>query len=295
LAWRRSEMAKLYEKIRDIDRRVVFLFIALSVIIPLLYAVRFPEFPTPMVKSVFDAVENLPEGSRVLISFDYDPASEPELEPMALAWMRHCALKKHKIFIMALWPLGQNMAEGVINRTIKKDFPDYEYGVDYINLGYKSGGPGVINVILTDFENMYPVEVVQSRPLHEFPIFKDVKNLKSMDLIINVSAGTPGLKEWIQFGSDPAKVPIIGGATAVQAPLLYPYYPKQLIGLLGGLKAAAEYEKLLGDKYPQYSDIRKNKGRIRMGAQAIAHMVIMAFIIIGNITFFIDRMRERKG
>ena len=49
-------MAKLYERIRDIDRRVVFLFIALSVIIPLLYAVRFPEFPTPMVQGVFDAV-----------------------------------------------------------------------------------------------------------------------------------------------------------------------------------------------------------------------------------------------
>lgn len=288
-------MGKIYEEIRDLDRRIIFLFIALAVIVPLLYAVRFPEFPTPMVKGIFEYIEKMPEGSRVLFSFDYDPASEPELHPMSYAWMRHCALKKFKIYIMALWPLGQNMAQDVIKNVIEKDFPNYKYGVDYINIGYKSGGAGVINVILTDFEKLYPVDVT-NKPLKEFPLFQELNNLKGMDLIINISAGTPGLKEWVQFGSDPAKVPLIGGSTAVQAPLLYPYYPKQILGLLGGLKAAAEYEKLLGDKYPQYADVRLNKGRIRMGAQAIAHIVIMAFIIIGNITFFIDRARaKRKG
>jgi len=286
-------MGKIYDKIRNLDRRVVFLFIALAVIIPLLYAVRFPEFPTPMAKGVFDHIERMPEGSRVLISFDYDPASEPELEPMAIAWMRHCSIKKFKIYIMALWPLGQNMAQGAIKRVILKDFPNYKYGIDYVNIGYKSGGQGVINVILTDFEKLYPVDVT-NRPLKSFPLFKEANSLKSMDLIINISAGTPGLKEWIQFGSDPAGTPIIGGSTAVQAPQLYPYHPKQILGLLGGLKAAAEYEKLLGDKYPQYSDVKLNKGRMRMGAQAIAHIVIMAFIIIGNLTFFIDRARGAK-
>ena len=50
-----------------------------------------------------------------------------------------------------------------------------------------------------------------------------------------VGSGFPGVKEWIQFGGDPADVPTAGGVTAVEAPLLYPYYPEQLIGLMGGL------------------------------------------------------------
>ncbi|MBZ0271592.1 hypothetical protein K8I61_06125 [bacterium] len=291
-----------YDKIRNIDRRVIFLLIGLSVALPLIFTIRFPEFPTPMVKQIFGLMEDLPPGAKVLVSFDYDPASEPELQPMATAWMRQLAEKRAKIYIMALWPIGQDMARLSID-ALKRDLADkeretgekvpFEYGVNYVNLGFKSGAQGVINVVLTDFEKMYPTDAA-GQALSTIPLMKEARSLKDFDLIVNISAGTPGLKEWIQFGADPAGVRIVGGSTAVQAPLLYPYYPKQLYGLLGGLKPAAEYEKLMGDRYPQYADIQKNKGRIRMGAQAVAHLVIMAFIIIGNITFFIDRRRERS-
>ena len=292
-----------YEKIRDIDRRFIFLLMGLAVALPLIFTLRFPEFPTPMVKGIFEIIENLPEDSKVLMSFDYDPASEPELQPMATAWLRHCVERRHKIYISALWPIGQDMARQTIQQ-VKKDLAQkkaetgveipFEYGIDYVNLGYKSGGPGVINVMLTDIEKMFPTDVT-NRAISSIPMMKKVKNLRDFDLFVNISAGSPGLKEWIQFGADPAGVRIVGGSTAVQAPLLYPYYPKQLSGVLGGLKSAAEYEKLLGDKYPQYSDIQQSKGRVRMGAQAVAHMVIMLFIIVGNITFFIDRRRSGRS
>ena len=59
-----------------------------------------------------------------------------------------------------------------------------------------------------------------------------VTNLRDMDLILNISAGYPGLKEWIQFGGDPSGVAIAGGVTAVSAPLLYPYYPAQMFGIM---------------------------------------------------------------
>lgn len=292
-----------YEKVRDIDRRIIFLMMGLSVVLPLIFTISFPEFPTPMVKEVFKILEELPKGSKVLISFDYDPASEPELQPMATAWMRHCVEKEHKIYIMALWPLGQEMARQTISEVradlaVKKretgvEIP-FEYGRDYCNWGYKSGGPGVLNVLLTDIENMYPTDA-ENQILSSLPMMKSVRALKDFDLIINISAGSPGLKEWVQFGADPSGVTIVGGSTAVQAPLLYPYYPRQLAGLLGGLKAAAEYEKLLGDRYPQYADIQQAKGRVRMGAQAIAHIVVMVFIVIGNVTFFIDRRRGKRS
>jgi hypothetical protein len=145
--------------------------------------------------------------------------------------------------------------------------------------------------------------------MDQIPMMNGVKSLKDFDLLVNISAGFPGLKEWVQFGADPAGVRIVGGSTAVQAPLMYPYIPNQLNGILGGLKAAAEYEECMDRKFCQKQcgedqDCtdeckekfrERNKGKIRMGAQAIAHMVIMLFIIIGNITYFIDRRRERKG
>lgn len=302
-----AEPGKVYKFIRNIDRRIIFLFIALAVIIPLLVAPDFPQFPTQMVNDTFKEMERLSPGSKLLFAFDYDPASEPELQPMATAWVRHAFANDYKIYIVALWPLGQNMAEDTLN-SILPEYPEKKYGVDYVNLGFKSGNQGVINVVLTDFQKMYPTDVNNSA-LAEIPMMNGVKNLKDMDLIVNISAGMPGLKEWVQFGSDPSGVRIIGGSTAVQAPLMYPYFPKQLNGLLGGLKAAAEYEELLDRKFckPKCGNdeacVQKckegnrlqNKGKMRMGAQAIAHIVIMLFITIGNITFFIDRRREKRG
>jgi hypothetical protein len=77
------------------------------------------------------------------------------------------------------------------------------------------------------------------------------------------------------------------------APQLYPYYPKQTVGLLGGLQGAAEYEAALIAAYPKYSSMSR-VASTKMGPQVSAHLVIAAFIILGNITFLIERRRQKK-
>jgi hypothetical protein len=310
-----------YERLRDIDRRLIFLFIALSVTVPLVFHLYFPEVPTPMVRGVFEQVDRLPPGSRVLIDFSYDPASMPELEPMATAFARHCLLNHHKVYITALWPLGPQLATDAFNDTVeflRRLDPDRRivYGEDYVNLGYKSGYQGVIKVLLTNIGALYPTDINGTNAA-DIPMMQGVVNLRGFDLIVSISAGFPGAKEWIQFGSTPAGVPFVTGATAVFAPLLYPYYPQQMVGILGGLKGAAEYEALLLEKMKPAINQRladaapgdptdrqlvaeaaaqlgyTQKGITRMGPQAVAHLVIVAFIVLGNITFFIDRRRAR--
>jgi hypothetical protein len=285
----------LYERLRDVDRRVIFLAIALAVVVPMLFQVTFPEFPSKMVQDAFDKVESLPPGAKVLLSFDYDPSSEPELQPMATAWVRQCVKRGYKMYIMALWPIGQQMAAQTLEQVLTKELPgaNYRKGVDYVNLGYKSGNQGVIKVVLTDFEKLYNTDG-DGTYIRDVPAMRGVKNLRAFDLIINISAGTPGLKEWIQFGSTPARVPIVGGSTAVQAPQMYPYYPDQMVGVLGGLKAASEYEELVRRKYPEFQDDAKNAAIVRMGPQAVAHIVIILFIVLGNVTYLVDKRRGRR-
>ncbi len=356
-------MAKktFYDRVRDIDRRLIFLFIALSVAIPLIFHLYFPETPTPMTQAVFDKIEHLPAGSRILMDFSYDPASMPEIEPMATAWVRHCLLKKHKIYAIALWPVGPQLASDTFNAAVnflRNLDPERRivYGEDYVNLGFKSGAQGVINVLLTNLGTLYSTDI-NGANIADIPMMNGVVNLKSFDLIASISAGTPGTKELIQFGSVPAGVPLVAGTTSVFAPLLYPYYPAQMLGILGGLKSAAEYDallfrkikpqlqarlrlapKLLQDEIAQLTGDRSldpaakrklvaektaalravekadpatlgdrrlmdlagpvlgytQKGISRMGPQAVAHLVIVLFIIIGNITYFIDKRRGRR-
>lgn len=281
-----------FDKLQALDRRWIFASMALSIIVPFAFNITFDEVATPEVIATYDVIENLPEGSNVLLPFDFDPPSEPELKPMAVSFVRHLALRKHKLYFMALWPMGQQEVEDVVNEVLVKEFPDYVYGEDYVMLGFKPGNQGVIQVVASEFRHLYTTDSA-GRPVDDIPMMQNVVNLKDMEVIVTVSAGYPGLKEWIQFGADRTGVPIIGGSTAVQAPLLYPYYPQQMKGLLGGLKAAAEYESLLMKNFPdKYGERSMHKGIKRMGPQTFAHLLIILFIIIGNVAYFLGRTKR---
>lgn len=274
---------------RDIDRRIIFLFIFVTVATAVLFRLEFKEYPTVIVKKVFDKIESMPPGSKVLVSFDFDPAMKPEVYPMANSFVRHCLVKGHKLYLMTIWATGQALMTETVETVIKNEFPEAMYGEDYVTLGFKAGGVGVLNVIVTNFRKMYPTDE-HGTSLDSIPLFVDVKSTKDMDLILPIGGGQPGPKEWVLFIGDPGNVPIAPGLAAVVAPLIYPYYPKQVIGLLGGVKGAAEYETELRSHYPRFKDIDAPALRM-MGPQTMAHIVIMAFIVIGNISYFRSRRK----
>ncbi|MDA0975534.1 MAG: hypothetical protein O2927_06165 [Planctomycetota bacterium] len=248
----------MLKALQNLDRRWIFLLMGLAVGVPILVigitGRTFPETPTPLAQSVFDAVNELDAGDKVLLSFDYDPASEGELAPMATAFVRHCAQRKLKMYFMALWPVGPRMVQQNIRRVIEQDYPDLVYGEDYVDLGFKAGNEAVIKVIVTDLRQYFTTDS-KGTPVEEIPMMREVRSVQDMDLLVNVSAGYPGSKEWVLYASTPfgrsASNPegfqTVAGCTGVQAPLMYPYIPKQLAGLLGAIKGAAEYEFLVNE------------------------------------------------
>jgi hypothetical protein len=122
-----------------------------------------------------------------------------------------------------------------------------------------------------------------------------VTNIRQMDLMCNVSAGYPGTKEWVQYAATayPEDIHIVAGCTGVQAPLLYPYIPNQLPGLLGAIKGAAEYEALVLEAYPpsEENEGKYTEGIRRMGPQLVAHLLIIGLIVLANVIYFIERKR----
>ena len=282
---------KINEFFRNLDRRWIFLLMLLSILIPLLFGIRFPESPSPMVLNVRAAIEELPDGSDVLMAWDFDPASRGELSPMAAAFVRHCAYKKHKLYFLTLWATGGPLIQESID-TLKREFPSYEYGRDYVNLGFRPGSEGVIKVVVGDLKKLFANDV-DGTSLDELPLTRNLKNIRQMDLIVNVSAGYPGTKEWVLYAATPYDMEIVGGTTGVTAPSLYPYIPGQLTGVLAAIKAAAEYEQAVIDLYPALADNdTAQEGLRRMGPQLLAHMLVLLLIVAGNVIYFRER---RKG
>jgi hypothetical protein len=278
---------------KEVDRRVIFLFVAFSVAGPLIFPVTFEDHASDIVQKVFDKIESLPEGSTVLISFDFDPAMAPEVQPMANAFTRHVLTRNHKVIFMSLWAPGQSLTNTTLDNVVRREFPDKREGVDFANLGYKAGNQGVLNVIVTNFKKMFPNDS-RNIPLDSMPLFAGVNSCRDLDLILSVGGGFPGPKEWVLFVGDPANVPIGVGVAAVTAPNYYPYYPKQMLGMLGGIKGAAEYESELQRVFPQFASM-PTPALIMMGPQTLAHVVVMSFIIIGNVAFFVARRKKREG
>lgn len=279
------------DKMIQIDRRIIFVLIALAVIIPMMLNLEFVMRSSPIVQAIFDKVESLPEGSKVLVSFDYGPSTVPENRPMADGTVRHCMIKGHKVYIISLWATGEPEANITIENVIRGEFPEKIYGEDYIQLGFKAGNQGLINAIFNDFKGMFTTDA-NGVEINQFPMMADINGLPDFDLILGICSGKPGLKEWVQFAGDRGDIPVAGGVTAVEAPLMYPYYPSQLLGLMGGLQGAAEYEAAVVEKYPQYREVGMTAVK-KMGPQTVAHLVIIFFVIIGNIAFFIKARKDK--
>lgn len=270
------------------DRRWVFLLMLIAMSVPILLGLRFPEKPSEKALTVFRTIEGLEDGSLVLMAFDFDPPSKGELQPMAAAFTRHCAFKKHKMIFTSLWPQGPPMIEESV-AILKNEFPDYQYGRDYVVLGFQSGDEGVVRNVMSDVRSSYSRDRFGA-DLDDIELTRNLKNFQSVQLIVNVSAGKPGSKEWVQFAATPFERKMVVGTTGVQAVQLYPYLPRQLTGLLGAIKAAAEYEQTLRDAYPQLKDNPNAAEALRrMSPQLVGHLLIIFLIVAGNVLYFAGR------
>jgi hypothetical protein len=278
--------------LRHIDRRIIFLLIGASVALPLIWKPIFRDRPTPIVQAIYDKMEALPAGSRILLALDYGPSTAPELDPMAVALIRHGLRKNHRIVLFTLWSDGLGQIAKIMGGTLRPEFPEKQYGVDYVNLGYKAGGGGAINTMVVNLRTLITADGAGA-PLDSLPLMAEVTDLRQFSVIVSLSAGDPGLKEWIQFAGDIADIPVMGGGTAVVAPELYPYYPQQMVGLMGGLKGASEYEAALVAGYPDMAD-REMAATIRMGPQVVSHLLIVLLVLIGNITYFLERRKAGR-
>ena len=277
-------------KVMKVDaRRVIFVLIALAVSLPILanrlgHPLRFPMTLSPEVESVYEAIEALSPGSTVLFSYDYDPATIPELRPMTIALLHHCFRKDLKVVAMALWPQGAQIAVG----TFSEVAPLYDkvYGEDYFNLGYKSGGQVVINTLGRNIKDKFPVDL-NGDPVDDFTIMQGIRKVQDFDFVFALSAGDPGIPAWVMYAQARYHITLAGGCTAVSAAQFYPYINTgQLVGLLGGLKGAAEYETLVD---------QTGKGIEGMDSQSFAHLLIVGLIVLANISYFSKRGRDKKN
>ncbi|MEN3046949.1 MAG: hypothetical protein ABDH49_08265 [Candidatus Hydrothermales bacterium] len=269
------------DRLLNIPRPVIFILIGLAVFVPLLFKFLLPLKVLKPVKDVYDFIESLPEGTPVILSFDYSPDVLPECYPMSLALAKHLARKKLRIYIMTLYPAGAGFALDVYNKILK-EFNLVERK-DIVFVGYFPSIAATILGIGEDIRNVFKTDYF-GVPFDEIEAFRDVKNYEDIKLVITIS-GAAIPESWMVYANGRYGANVAAGVTAVMAAQLYPYYrSKQFIGLIGGMRGAAEYEKLLN---------AHNLATKGMNSISLANFVMVLLVILGNISFFIKRRRKR--
>ncbi len=268
---------KLLHSLERVDRRWLFLLMGLLVLLPLLFPLSLPIFVSQPTQGFYDAIAKIPDGSTVLFSCDYDPGSIPEMVPMTRSALRQMMRKRCKLVVTVLWPGGPGLVDLVIRDLLAEEFPDRTYGVDWVNLGYKSGNEAVMVLMGQGIANAFPKDY-RGNDVNALPLMRTVRDYSSFPILVNISSGYPGTKEWVQQVQARFHLPMVAGVTAVSAPEFYPYLQSgQLLGLLGGMAGAAEYEKLVGD-LPGPGTAQRG-----MDAQSLAHVFVALCILLGNV------------
>ena len=257
----------------NLDRRWLFVMTAAAILLPILRPLNLPGAkPERAVALVYETMENLPEGSPVLLALDFNPPTKPELEPMAVAILRHAFKKNHKIIAMNLSVTGTGMAGRLLSQIAAES--GKLYGIDYVFLGWQPEPAAVITGLGTDLYKVYPTDAV-GNPTRNMPVLRGLRSLKDFAYLINITAGYPGSPSWIAYGSDKSGVKMAAGCTAVLGPKLRPFLASgQLNGLITGIRGAAEYESLIG---------RPDKAAAGLDAINLAHMLLLVVILIPNI------------
>ena len=216
----KEKLIKIFEATEGMDRRIIFVFIALAVIIPFFIPLNLDFSVTPPVQKFYDSIQSIPSGSKVLLSTDYDPGSMPELYPMHLAVLKQLFSKDLKVICSQLWATGSPLAERAFREIAVGEY-DKKYGLDYVNLGFKEGREVVMVSMGESIPKTFPTDYHGTK-VENIPIMNKVKNFKDVAMIINISGGVPGTKEWVLQVQSRFHVKLISGCTAVSAPEFYP-------------------------------------------------------------------------
>lgn len=279
-----------YERLERIDRRWIFLVLGAILVFGFIasdFVLQFSAVePTKPVVAFYERIEAIPEGATVLLSVDYDPGSVGELYPQHVAVLHQLFRRNIKIISFTLWEAGPPM----IDRAFNEVAPQYnkEYGVDYVNLGFKAGREINMPLLGESIPDTLPVDA-RGTPVAEIPVMQNIKNYSSLALLISVSAGYPGTKEWVQQVPNRFGIEMISGCAAVSAPEYRPYLDTgQLKGMITGQVGAAEYEALVKPPPTPMS------ARRAVGGQLTGHVFMVFAILLGNVLYLLGWLRRRR-
>jgi len=248
---------------------------------------------SPRTQSVYNQINAVPERSPVLIVADYEPSLAEELNAQARTLLQSLIRRQLKILVVSTAFTGPQVMQNVLEDVIQQQTASYQYGEDYVNLGYLPAQETSLLLFGQDPLSAVRVDFINRTDLKEYPLASVLGRVpeeglgQAIPLIVYLGGNEESLRLWIeQVIARHPDARMIAGVSAGLEPYTYPYLGAgQLAGVLAGLTGAAEYESLT-----------QLPGRAvrSIDSQAGVHLLIVGLIILGNIVYALGRLFRRR-
>lgn len=263
-------------KLAKINQKWIYAIVFVLVLIPLLRPLSLPISISDEVIAVCEKIQALPPDSKVLVGFEYSPAVMGELQTQAVALLKLLAEQEAKVVVMTHIPESVSLQESALEQSYEA--MGKTYGADYVNLGFFAGMEPSLAAFCENVKAVFQTDYYDA-PLENLPLMTKVKNIHDFDLVVNLSHGNE--QWWIRQVKMAYDRPLVFGVIAIMGPASKAYLQAGTIdGLMIGLQGAAELES--------YGQV-PGRAVAGMDALSIAHMLISAFVVIGNVAYFATR------
>jgi len=275
------------EKINKIlsNRQILYLLLLAVVLGIMLHPLGIPIGIAGQTRDVYNYVDKLPQNPKILMDVHYDPAGATELQPMAGAFLRQILVKNPKIVFFTTHNIGPIMFE-----RLRSFFPDVfsqlKYGDDYVNLGF-------LPLVEATFASMakgcqeFVGRDAYGASTADMPIFKVADKAADFNVVVLLTTSTDPIEYAIRQWYTAYKMPLLFMVVAVIGPSVQPFVASgQAVGMLSGQNTAAQYELLL--KKP-------GSAVAAVDAQSGAHVLIMIYIVLGNLIYWPMRKMSKKS
>lgn len=264
----------------EIDKRWLYVLLVVVVLVPMVRPIGLPINVGAYTRKAFGLLDALKTGDTVVFDFGYYVDGAPDVQPIAVALFDHLFAKGVRIVCASFKNHGPMIIDQLTAPYVAKG---KQYGVDFVNLGFLSGGETALAAWAADLKKAFPKDW-KGNDTSTMPILQGIDSASDFDMFVFYTDDSAEV--WVRQIAQ-YKIPLVAAQITVTAPQAEPFLQSgQLSAILVGLRGAAEYEILMN---------KPGAAAAGMDAQSMAHLLLIAFILLGNAAYFIRRSKGLAG
>ncbi len=270
----------IWEKLTSVPREIIMALVFIAILIPALNPLGLPLMVGKMSEDWYDTIDSLPAGSVILFDIGYGSGGYPSLGPGNIAAFHQMFEKDLKIVMMATALEGSMMYPLIMAGVKPEATYGAVYGEDYIFLGYIAGGQTAMAGVLGDLKSLVSSDY-NGNPISGYSIMDNVNGADDFDVVAYMTTSGDTAEGWVYQAYSQYNRVVLSGCLSMMTTSIKPYYDSgQVVGLMDGIKGAADLEFLTG---------HPGDAIVSSDILSFTQTLVLIFILVGNVAFWMQR------